>query len=169
MPGWLHAARMGAVVLLTFNVHAADEVPDIRPGLWRVAVAIEIPNATGPDTGPMQYERCIVPENLRNLLISPDRGGCSVIESKMTTRNLAWTVRCSQVGMASTARGKIEFAGTRLTGTILTVSEKQPDLKITTRLSGRHVGACVTMPPATPATPAKPAGPPSPLPDYKSQ
>lgn len=134
-------------------LQAKTVVPDIKEGAWRVAVQMEIPNATGPDTGPVQYDRCMSPDKLEGLLLVPPGAPCTVKNSRLEKKSLTWEMHCSQGGFSSVANGRILFKGTQLEGQIHTLARGPQALEIKTTIEGRYLGPCVSA--------DRPASPPS--------
>lgn len=120
-------------------------VPNVKEGLWHIGVAIEVtPQATGPTTGPTETQRCMIPEDMKSLLAMPAGANCTVQQQKLTRDALTWRLSCTQAGYTAVANGQIDFRGTRLEGRI--VSETLgTGVRMTTLISGRHVGACVPV------------------------
>jgi hypothetical protein len=123
---------------------ADDAVANIRAGNWRIAIAMEIPNATGPSTGPVEYDKCLTPQDTRNLLAVPPGAACSVVESRTTRDSLIWKMRCVQGVNVSNVDARLDFKDTRLEGKILTVAPAS-GVRITTQLSGRYLGPCLVV------------------------
>jgi len=126
------------------NTVIAAEKPNVKEGAWRVALQMVVPNATGPSTGPMQYDRCLNGDNVANLLAIPANAPCKLLESKLQRDSLTWRLSCSQGGYTSVANGKMSFSGTTLKGEIVTVAEGPQTVKITTNIEGRYLGECVS-------------------------
>lgn len=133
---------IGALSLSATNAYAAEK-PNLKEGLWRMALQMIVPNATGPSTGPAQYERCLAPDNVDNLLAMPAGAPCRVLSSKLTRDALIWKMTCSQQGYDSDIDGKINFNGTTLDGKITTVSRAPQPIRITTNIVARYIGKCV--------------------------
>lgn len=128
--------------------------PNLKLGAWRVAIQMTIPNASGPSTGPIQYDRCLDPGNVAKLLALPPNAPCTLTDKTLDRDKLTWQMTCSQEGFRSTATGKIEFNNDTLKGTIVTVAQQPQNLTITTRIAGRYLGPCIatgneTPPPST--------------------
>lgn len=136
---------------------ASPELPDIKEGAWRIAIRMTIPNATGPATGPTQFDRCMNPKNVEGLLVMPPNAPCVMRKSKLEKESLSWEMSCNQGGFATDAKGKILFKGTRLEGDIDTVAKGPQTIIIKTKIEGRYLGRCVS-----PANPS-PANAPSKL------
>jgi len=149
--------------LLAFGniAHAADK-PNLKGGLWRVVVQVTIPNASGPSTGPAQYDRCLDPGNLRNTLLLPQNSPCQILDSRMTKDAVTWKMTCSQGGVSTEAKGEIKFKDTRFYGEIFTVAQvpQNQTMNITTKLEGMYLRECITAnssgPQNAPATKALP-------------
>ena len=158
---FLRLLAMAGGLLLASAAQAAPEVqPRLKTGNWRIAVSMEVPNATGPSTGPSQHDRCLNASDTRNLLMIPPGAACTIRESKLTADQLTWTVSCVQGPYTSVATGRIDFMDTKFEGRILTVAQGT-DIRITTRLAGRYLGACVPIrPQAPPATSPAPSAAP---------
>ncbi len=125
------------------SVCAQPEKPNLKEGAWRIAIQMTVPNATGPSTGPMQYDRCLAPESAKTLLAMPAGTPCTLKESKLTRDDLTWEMSCSQEGYKSAVNGKINFKKTTLEGEIITLAQAPQKIRITTRIAGRYLGACV--------------------------
>lgn len=172
----LSAALCAAAAPAAFAAPGGKDVtPNLRSGNWRVAIAMEIPNASGPATGPLQYERCLTAEDTRNLLMIPPEANCTIRNSELKRESLDWSMQCTQGGQQSIIEGHMEFRDTRVEAKILTVT-RNPNMRITTRMSGRYIGPCIQVgskgaqpkaatPDAKAAPPAKAGG--STLPRYK--
>jgi hypothetical protein len=140
----------GAISLAATHAHA-DEKPNLKEGLWRVALQMIVPHATGPSTGPAQYERCLAPNNVDKLLALPAGAPCRVLDSKLTRDTLIWKMSCSQQGYDSDINGKINFNGTTLDGKIITVSRGAQPIRITTNIAARYIGKCISTKQPEPA------------------
>lgn len=125
------------------NVCAQTEKPNLQEGAWRIAIQMTVPNATGPSTGPMQYDRCLAPGNVKTLLAMPAGTPCTLKGSKLTRDDLTWEMSCSQEGYKSAVNGKINFKKTTLDGEIITLAQGPQKIRITTRIAGRYLGECV--------------------------
>lgn len=135
---------------------AQSEIPNIKEGAWRIAIRMTIPNATGPSTGPTQFDRCMNPKNVEGLLIVPPNAPCVMRKSKLEKESLTWEMSCNQGGFATEAKGKILFKDTRLEGDIDTVAKGPQTIVIKTKIEGRYLGKCVSpaisSPPKTKGT-----------------
>lgn len=86
---FLRLLAMAGGLLLASAAQAAPEVqPRLKTGNWRIAVSMEVPNATGPSTGPSQHDRCLNASDTRNLLMIPPGAACTIRESKLTADQL---------------------------------------------------------------------------------
>jgi hypothetical protein len=140
-----------AVAFFQVSVSHAQEKPNLKEGSWRVAIQMTVPNATGPATGPMQYDRCLTPGNVKTLLAMPAGTPCTLRESKLTSDDLTWKMSCSQSSYHSVVNGKINFRDTTLDGEIITVAQGPQKVRITTKIAGRYLGKCVNVnPPPAP-------------------
>jgi uncharacterized protein DUF3617 len=139
-------------ISITATHARADEKPNLKEGLWRMALQMIVPNATGPSTGPTQYERCLAPNNVDKLLAMPAGAPCRVLSSKLTRDALIWEMSCSQQGYDSDINGKINFNGTTLDGKITTVSRGPQPIRITTNIAARYIGKCISTKQPEPAS-----------------
>jgi len=141
----------GAMCFAATNAYAAEK-PNLKEGLWRMALQMIVPNATGPSTGPAQYERCLAPNNVDKLLAVPAGAPCRVLSSKLTRDTLIWEMSCSQQGYDSDINGKINFNGTTLDGKITTVTRSPQPIRITTNIAARYIGKCISTKQPEPVT-----------------
>jgi hypothetical protein len=131
--------------VLQINPVLAGETPDIKAGYWRVAILMTIPNASGPSTGPAQFDRCVNPENVQSLLAMPRNAPCTMTKSNLKRDSLTWEMSCSQGGFNTVANGRMKFMGTRLEGEIKTIASGPQTIHITTNIEGRYLGPCVNL------------------------
>lgn len=151
----------GALLIFTlgvcrFSPAIAEQVtPDFKQGYWRVAILMTVPNASGPSTGPAQFDRCMDPKNIQGLLMMPPNAPCTVNKSQLKRDSLVWQMNCDQGGFNTVANGKMYFKGTRLEGEIKTVARGPETIHITTNIEGRYLGPCVNI--STPSQGSKPS------------
>lgn len=143
--------KLGSVII--FSIFAsmlstdtvADTVkPNIKEGAWRVAIRMTVPNASGPSTGPAQFDRCMNPNNIQGLLVMPPNAPCVMRKSQLERDSLTWEMSCNQGGFATVANGRMLFKDTRLEGEIKTVARGEQTINITTNIEGRYLGPCVS-------------------------
>jgi hypothetical protein len=144
---------IGALILPGRSL-AKPETANIKEGAWRIAIRMTIPNATGPATGPAQFDRCMNPNNLEGLLVMPPNAPCVLLKSNLRKDSLTWEMSCNQGGFSTSANGKILFAGARLEGEINTVAKGPQTINIKTNIEGRYLGPCVSS--STPNPPSRP-------------
>ncbi len=143
-----------ALLAAAMPAHAAPEV-NIKSGLWRIAVVVDItPAVQAPASGPLEVDRCVSAADTRNLLMTPPGAACSIEQKKFTSDVLEWVATCSQGPYTSTAKGRLDFKGTKLEGRIVTET-RGVDLRIDTRVAGRYLGACVSVKPPAAGGPQK--------------
>lgn len=150
------SVRVYVLLAAVFSVTAQAAVkPDLKAGAWRIAIQMTVPDATGPDTGPAQQDRCLDPDNLEQMLIVPPNAPCTLVRSKLEKNALTWQMRCDQGGFATVADGRISFQNTRLQGRIDTLARGPRTIQIKTRIEGRYLGPCVgaTRPAPAPTRP----------------
>lgn len=140
-------------LLQASSAFAGQVTPNIKEGYWRVAIRMTVPNASGPSTGPTQFDRCMNPNNIQGLLVMPPNAPCTMRKSKLERDALTWEMSCSQGGFSTLANGRMLFKDTRLEGEIKTVAKGPETIHITTNIEGRYLGPCVS--PSTPS-PEKP-------------
>lgn len=137
------AAAQGAGKLRAAPPQAEQVQPRLRSGNWHLGVAVEVePRAVGPATPPMEITRCLGPRQVDELMAGTPGAVCTPQVSRFTPDVIEWRHSCRQGATIAVAQGRMEFNDTRLEGTIVTTS---PDsgLRITTRIAGRYLGACV--------------------------
>ena len=140
--------------LQALPAYAGSVTPNIKEGYWRVAVRMTVPNASGPSTGPAQFDRCMNPNNIQGLLVMPPNAPCAIRKSRLERDSLTWEMSCDQGGFTTVANGKMQFMGTRLEGEIKTVAKGPETIHITTNIEGRYLGPCVS--PSVQQSPSKP-------------
>jgi hypothetical protein len=131
-------------MLQPVSAYAKSEAVNIKEGAWRIAILMTIPNASGPSTGPAQFDRCMDPKNLEGLLVMPPNAPCVLLKSRLKKDSLTWEMSCNQGGFSTSASGRILFAGTRLEGEINTVAKGPQTINIKTNIEGRYIGQCVS-------------------------
>lgn len=146
--------------------------PRLRSGNWHLGVAVEIePRVVGPATPPMEITRCLGPRQVDELMTGTPGAVCVPQVSRFTPEVIEWRHSCRHGATVAVAQGRIAFDDTRLEGTIVT-SSPDSGLRITTRIAGRYLGACVETQRPGPAPAAGPTvQPPRPgerLPRYTS-
>ena len=132
------------VVLKPLSASADTVTPNIKEGAWRVAIQMIVPNATGPSTGPAQFDRCMNPNNIQGLLVMPPNAPCVMRKSLLERDSLTWEMSCNQGGFNTVANGKMLFKDNRLEGEIKTVAKGPQTINITTNIEGRYLGPCVS-------------------------
>ncbi len=135
----------GALAFYGLGAVAQSEKPNLKEGAWRIAIQMTVPNATGPETGPMQYDRCLSPGNAKTLLAMPASAPCILEDSMLIRDALTWRMSCSQEGYKSAVNGKINFRGEVLDGEIITSATGPQNIRISTRIAGRYTGKCVNI------------------------
>ncbi|HSI43663.1 MAG TPA: DUF3617 family protein [Methylotenera sp.] len=138
---------IGCLFIISAHAASATSKPNIKPGNWRIAIQMIVPNASGPDTGPMQYERCLNGDNAQQFLAMPPNAPCKLVTSKYERDKLTWELSCSQNGYKSSAKGEVLFHGDTLNGEVITQTFAPQDIKITTKISGRYLGSCIALKP----------------------
>jgi len=143
-----------ALMVFSSPVFAESEKPNLKEGAWLIGIQMMVPNATGPSTGPMQYQRCLSPDNAQETMLTLPRGTPCVLDNKSMTRDkLSWQFTCEQRGMKTKINGNIFFRNDTLNGEIFSATQGENNIKITTKLSARYIGECVKV--AVPDRPAK--------------
>lgn len=132
------------VVLQVSSASAETVTPNIKEGAWRVAIRMTVPNASGPSTGPAQFDRCMNPNNIQGLLVMPPNAPCIMRKSLLERDSLTWEMSCNQGGFNTVANGRMLFKDTRLEGEIKTVAKGPQTINITTNIEGRYLGPCVS-------------------------
>jgi hypothetical protein len=141
-----------AMFVFSPSLFAESEKPNLKGGSWLIGIQMVVPNATGPSTGPVQYQRCLSPENAQETMLTLPRGTPCVLDNKSMTRDkLSWQFTCEQRGMKTKINGNIFFRNDTLSGEILSATQGENNIKITTKLSARYLGECVKV-----ASPEKP-------------
>lgn len=148
-----------ALLVLSGGAASADPQVNLKSGLWRIGVAMEItPRIDGPASGPIEVDRCVNATDTRNLLMTPPGASCNIEQTRFTKDVLEWTATCQLSGRVSVAKGRMNFNDTRMEGRIVTEA-KGMDLHVDTRVAGRYLGACVPIKSQQPAPPPKAQGP----------
>ena len=160
LPAWAMAQGTSGGKLRAAPPTAEQVQPRLRSGNWHLAVAVEIePRVIGPATPPMDITRCLGPRQVDELMTGTPGAVCVPQVDRFTRDLVEWRHACRHGATVAVAQGRIDFRDTRLDGTIVTTS---PDsgLRITTRIAGRYLGACVDTAAAAPSPgPGSAAGP----------
>jgi hypothetical protein len=127
------------VCSLTLPVMAAD--PIAKAGKWQNTIQMEMPNM--PMKIPAQtFVTCVTKEqaeNAENLIpkTGDKRGGCTYTAVKVEGSTVSWKVVCEKSGM--TGSGSATYHGDTYEGTM---QMKMRDQDITSKMTGKFLGAC---------------------------
>lgn len=118
----------------------------IRPGLWRVSVALNAPGAP-PGAQPFTHTRCLTRHDVRHaraiLQVNPAHSPCRFVDFHRARGIISWELRCDSLPVAS---GHVRLAYGRdwYQGVIamrIDVPQRGPQA-VMERVNGRHIGVC---------------------------
>lgn len=114
---------------------------NLQEGQWRIAVQIEIPNATGPDAGPARQEVCLTPQDVSRFVVPPN-SPCRVSDLVSSEKEMRWKLSCQSGSMRSSGSGFMQFSGNRFKGSIESHSGPPYNMRISQKIEGVRIGPC---------------------------
>ena len=117
----------------------AASVPDIREGKWEITAKTKVPGAP-MDLPAVTQTQCLtdkdyVPQSL------PSGQECEITESKVIGNTVTWTIKGKGQHGQMKGTGKLTYKGDTFEGEQI-VSMAGEGMEITTKITGRRIGAC---------------------------
>lgn len=126
------------VVLLPAAILAAD---GIRPGMWEITSAMEVP---GMPMGmpPTTVKQCYTKEDVKDekKMISKDKN-CTVTDFKHSGNKVVWKMKCTGKN-AGTFSGESVFSGDSYTSAMKMESQGGKGRTMNMKVKGKRVGNC---------------------------
>lgn len=138
----LRRSRVVVPVVLSLLLAAgAVWALDFQPGKWQVTSKVEMPGMPAP-MPPVTVNQCMTEQE--PVPTRSARGqACEILEMNTEGDTVRWKMKCSEAGGESEASGRITYHGDSFEGSILTkVGGPGTDMVVTTRVSGKRLGAC---------------------------
>ena len=129
---------VAVLVLLPAAVPAAD---GIRPGMWEITSAMEVP---GMPMGmpPTTVKHCYTKEEVKDekKMISRDKD-CTVTDFKRSGSKVAWKMKCTGKN-SGTFSGESVFSGDSYTSAMKMETEGNKGRTMNMKVNGKRTGNC---------------------------
>lgn len=128
-------------LLISNNISATPDNPDIKAGLWEIGILMEIPDMPG-QTPRIAQKECITAENLLPKL-QQQTGECTITASNIIGNTATWSMSCPIEGGVILGDGELHYQSEVFEGTVtLQLQGHQAILPMTSKLDGHYLGPC---------------------------
>lgn len=125
-------------------LNAAEEMPDIKEGLWELTSNAEI-SGTSVAMPPMSTtsKECMSKKSAMDPKTMLKNQNCDIQDLKIQSNSATWKMSCNQQGIQMTGDGRIDYQHESFTGIFnMNMQGAAGAMKIVTKTTGRYIGAC---------------------------
>jgi len=130
-----------AVAVLVLVPAAAPAADGIRPGMWEITSAMEVPGMP-MSMPPTTVKQCYTKDDVKDekKMIGRDKN-CTVTDLKHSGNKVVWKMKCTGKN-AGTFSGESVFSGDSYTSSMKMESEGGKGRTMNMKVKGKRVGNC---------------------------
>lgn len=131
----------GFLCLMLSLIAAANDLPDIKEGLWELTFESDIA-ATPTPMPSVAYtsQRCLNKQTATDPHVLMQNKHCEILDLNQQVDLLTWKMRCPQQGRQMIGDGKVNYSHESFNGSFNMTMQGEGD--ITTQTTGRYLGNC---------------------------